>query len=117
MTTKRHYYYLPQIFSLSTYSVLLKQNDFRNFVRQEDKLMDNIREKKMKNEKVKKLYQKPQIEIIHVQSEQHLMIPVSGTTTPEESQAKEYDFWPEDECDDIWGAYSKSSDLWGDEGQ
>ena len=62
--------------------------------------------------KEKKSYVKPQIEILEVHYEESVMIAVSGTTTPEESQAKQYNLWTDDE-DDVWT--HKSSNLWDDE--
>jgi hypothetical protein len=54
---------------------------------------------------------KPRIEIITMQSNQSIMIPVSGTTTPEESQAKE-GMWSDEE-DDLWNTWHP--DLWDEE--
>lgn len=67
---------------------------------------------KSKEQKVmrKRPYQKPQIEVIHVQSENNLMITVSGTTTPEESQAKQNDNWMDGEN----GLDSRPSNIWDD---
>ena len=60
----------------------------------------------------KKPYLKPMIEIHTILLEKDLMIAVSGTTTPEESQAKTFDLWTDEE-DDLWG--NKNPDLWDDE--
>ena len=59
----------------------------------------------------KRKYMKPRIEIITMQSESSIMIPVSGTTTPEESQAKEV-MWTDEE-DDLWNTWHP--DLWDEE--
>lgn len=59
----------------------------------------------------KRKYMKPRIEIITMQSESSIMIPVSGTTTPEESQAKE-GMWTDEE-DDLWN--TRHPDLWDEE--
>ena len=58
----------------------------------------------------KRKYMKPRIEIITMQSEQSIMIPVSGTTTPEESQAKKNDIWMEEEN----GLDSRPTNIWDD---
>ena len=67
---------------------------------------------KSKEQKVmrKRPYQKPQIEVIHVQSENNFMITVSGTTTPEESQAKQNDNWMDGEN----VLDSRPSNIWDD---
>ena len=49
---------------------------------------------------MKKKYLKPRIEIRAMQIEGSVMIPVSGTTTPEESQAKQLDMWSDKEDGD-----------------
>ena len=54
---------------------------------------------------------KPRIEIVSMQSDRSIMIPVSGTTTPEESQAKE-GMWSDEE-DDLWNTWHP--DLWDEE--
>lgn len=59
----------------------------------------------------KRKYMKPRIEIITMQSDRSIMIPVSGTTTPEESQAKE-GMWLDEE-DDLWNTWHP--DLWDEE--
>ena len=59
----------------------------------------------------KRKYMKPRIEIITMQSDRSIMIPVSGTTTPEESQAKEVMFT--DEEDSLWNTWHP--DLWDEE--
>jgi len=56
-------------------------------------------------------YLKPKTEILTIQPEKNMMIAVSGTTTPEESQAKMFDIWTDEE-DDIWR--HKNPDLWDD---
>ena len=53
---------------------------------------------------------KPRIEIITMQSERSIMIPVSGTTTPEESQAKKNDIWMDEEN----GLDSRPTNIWDD---
>lgn len=58
----------------------------------------------------KRKYMKPRIEIITMQSESSIMIPVSGTTTPEESQAKKNDIWMEEEN----GLDSRPTNIWDD---
>jgi hypothetical protein len=58
----------------------------------------------------KRKYMKPRIEIITMQSERSIMIPVSGTTTPEESQAKKNDIWMEEEN----GLDSRPTNIWDD---
>ena len=58
----------------------------------------------------KRKYMKPRIEIITMQSEQSIMIPVSGTTTPEESQAKKNDIWMDEEN----GLDSRPTNIWDD---
>ena len=67
---------------------------------------------KERQEKQKKPYVKPVSVICPIQLEQNLMIPVSGTTTPEESQAKQFDLWTDGE-DDIWK--TNHPDLWEEE--
>ena len=59
----------------------------------------------------KRKYMKPRIEIITMQSDRSIMIPVSGTTSPEESQAKE-GMWSDEE-DDLWNTWHP--DLWDEE--
>ncbi len=59
----------------------------------------------------KKKYMKPCIVIVTMQSERSIMIPVSGTTTPEESQAKEI-MWMDDE-EDVWN--TKHPNLWDED--
>jgi len=63
-------------------------------------------------ERRKKPYRKPEIEIHAVQTEKNLMIAVSGTTTPEESQAKGFDPYTDGD-DDAWEI--RSHGLWDDE--
>ncbi len=58
----------------------------------------------------KRKYMKPRIEIITMQSERSIMIPVSGTTTPEESQAKKNDIWMDEEN----GLDSRPTNIWDD---
>lgn len=65
---------------------------------------------KEQKEMKKRPYQKPQIEVINIQSDNNLMITVSGTTTPEESQAKPNDGWMDGEKD--WN--SRPSNIWDD---
>ena len=62
--------------------------------------------------KKKRKYQKPCIEIISMQSDGFVMIPVSGKTTPEDSQAKESFYWMDGEG----GNPEKTipSNLWDD---
>lgn len=67
---------------------------------------------KERQEKQKKPYVKPVVVICPIQLEQNLMIAVSGTTTPEESQAKQFDLWTDGE-DDIWTI--NHPNLWEDE--
>ena len=59
----------------------------------------------------KRKYMKPCIEIITMQSDRSIMIPVSGTTSPEESQAKE-GMWSDEE-DDLWN--TRHPNLWDEE--
>ena len=59
----------------------------------------------------KRKYMKPRIEIITMQSERSIMIPVSGTTTPEESQAKKNDIWMDEEN----GLDSRPTNIWDDQ--
>ena len=47
-----------------------------------------------------------------MQSEESVMIPVSGTTTPEESQAKQFDMWTDNDDESL---VIESHDLWDDE--
>lgn len=65
---------------------------------------------KNEKERQKKPYLKPQIEIHAMQSERNLMIAVSGTTTPEESQAKMNDIWMDEEN----GLDSRPTNIWDD---
>ncbi len=65
---------------------------------------------KEQKEMKKRPYQKPQIEVINIQSDNNLMITVSGTTTPEESQAKQNDGWMDGGND--WN--SRPSNIWDD---
>jgi len=58
----------------------------------------------------KRKYMKPRIEIITMQSERSIMIQVSGTTTPEESQAKKNDIWMDEEN----GLDSRPTNIWDD---
>lgn len=60
----------------------------------------------------KKKYVKPCIEVISMQSEESVMIPVSGTTTPEESQAKQFDMWTDNDDESL---VIGSHGLWDDE--
>ena len=60
----------------------------------------------------RKPYQKPKISVVKMESREEMMIAVSGTTTPEESQAKQNDIWSDEE-DDLWNYRSKN--LWDDE--
>lgn len=60
----------------------------------------------------KRKYIKPRIEIVSMQSEESVMIPVSGTTTPEESQAKQFDMWTDNDDESL---VIGSHDLWDDE--
>jgi hypothetical protein len=65
---------------------------------------------KNEKERQKKPYLKPKIEIHAIQTEGSMMITVSGTTTPEESQAKKYDRWMDDED----GLDSRPTNIWDD---
>ena len=58
----------------------------------------------------KRKYMKPRIEIITMQSERSIMIPVSGTTTPEESQAKKNEIWMDEEN----GLDPRPTNIWDD---
>ena len=62
--------------------------------------------------KKKKKYQKPCIEIISLQNDGFVMIPVSGKTTPEESQAKESSNWMDG--DDGDPMRTRPSNIWDD---
>ena len=62
--------------------------------------------------KGKKLYVKPRIECLDVQFGKSLMIAVSGTTTPEESQAKENLWFDDGDEENPWSGYKP--DLWDD---
>ena len=65
---------------------------------------------KEQKEMKKRPYQRPQIEVIHVQPEDNFMITLSGTTSPEDSQARQNDGWMDGEN----GWNSKSSNIWDD---
>ena len=63
-----------------------------------------------KNEKERQKEPYLKIEIHAIQTEGSMMITVSGTTTPEESQAKKYDRWMDDED----GLDSRPTNIWDD---
>lgn len=62
--------------------------------------------------KEKKPYVKPRIECVEMQFGKNLMIAVSGTTTPGESQAKENLWFEEGDEENPW--YGYNPDLWDD---
>jgi len=64
----------------------------------------------LKNILMKKKYVKPTTKVVGIDTEKSLLLGISGTTTPEKTEAKPFEFGEDDE--ESYDQFSESWDAW-----
>ena len=59
---------------------------------------------------MKKKYVKPTTKVVGIDTEESLLLAISGTTTPEKTEAKPFEFGEDDEAS--FDQFSESWDAW-----